>query len=100
MNISITDANTNIKIYITMEKITKQLIKEAILEALVEFTNGGVAMTSEGEGEGEGSQEGSTEGSTGGKDPNKGGNSAENSGGGLNNGKPKPNAGVGVWSRR
>ena len=82
-----------------MNKEMKMLIKEAILEALVEFTTGGIAMTSEGEGEGEGSQEGSTEGSTGGKDPNKG-NSAENSGGGLNNGRPKPNAGVGVWSRR
>ena len=78
-----------------MEKITKQLIKEAILEALVEFTNGGIAMASEGEG----SSEGSSEGSTSGKDPNKG-NSAENSGGGLNNGRPKPDAGVGVWSRR
>lgn len=78
-----------------MNKEMKMLIKEAILEALIEFTNGGVVMASEGEG----SQEGSTEGSTGGKDPNKG-NSAENSGGGLNNGRPKPNAGVGVWSRR
>ena len=80
-----------------MNKEMKMLIKEAILEALIEFTNGGIAMASEGEGEG--SQEGSTGGSTDGKDPNKG-NSAENSGGGLNNGRPKPNAGVGVWSRR
>ena len=43
-----------------MEKITKQLIKEAILEALVEFTNGGIAMASEGEGPvGEGESDGS-----------------------------------------
>ena len=32
-----------------MDKKMKQLIKEAILEALVEFTNGGVQMMSDGD---------------------------------------------------
>ena len=44
-----------------MNKEMKMLIKEAILEALVEFTNGGIAMASEGDGE--------TEGNTGDKNP-------------------------------
>lgn len=86
-----------------MESTLKQVIKEAILEALMEFSNGGIAVASEGEGdplpEGEDTPtDGETSGATD-KDPNKG-NSAENSGGGLNNGKPKPNVGVGVFSRK
>ena len=61
-----------------MEATLKQLIKEAILEALVEFTNGGVAVA---------------------KDDN--GLSDENSGGTPGKGnRPKPDVGVGVWSLR
>lgn len=89
-----------------MNKEMKMLIKEAILEALVEFTTGGVAMTSEGEGPvGEGESNGSTSGSTSGS--NSGNNSGStkpgsesSSGGGSNNGKPKPDVGVGVFSRK
>jgi hypothetical protein len=61
-----------------METALKQLIKEAILEALVEFTNGGVAVA---------------------KDDN--GLSDENSGGTPGKGnRPKPNVGVGVFGLR
>lgn len=93
-----------------MDKTFKQLIKEAILEALVEFTQGGVATLSGGDtmedGVGAGQNSGDASGNTGQNSGNgngnsgQGGGSADNSGGGLNNGRPIPNTGVGVWSRR
>lgn len=56
-----------------MEAKLKTLIKEAILEALVEFTNGGVAVVD-------------------------GGLTDENSGGTTGKGKrPKPDVGVGTF---
>jgi hypothetical protein len=87
MNIIVLDDNTNIKIYITMEKITKQLIKEAILEALYEFSYGGVAVTSEGdvtgeEGESDGSDNNNNNNSS---DKKEEGNKGSNTG---NTGKP------------
>lgn len=92
-----------------METALKQLIKEAILEALVEFTNGGVATLSV-----EDQNfvvEGSTNTETGGNNTNtntsgednsgKGGASGETSGGGIGpGGKPKPDVGVGGFSLR
>lgn len=60
-----------------METTLKQLIKEAILEALVEFTNGGVAVAKDGNGL-----------------------SDENSGGTPGKDKPKPNVGVGTFGLR
>ncbi len=59
-----------------MESKLKTLIKEAILEALVEFTNGGVAEVD-------------------------GGLTDENSGGTTGKGKrPKPDVGVGTFGLR
>lgn len=86
-----------------METTLKQLIKEAILEALVEFTNGGVATLSEndpGPENSNGSESGGTTGN-GGNNSGQGGGSANNSGGTPSgDGRPKPDVGVGVWSRR
>jgi len=62
-----------------MEAKFKTLIKEAILEALVEFTNGGVMTADGGQNVGTGANSGGTPG----KDN-----------------KPKPDVGVGVWSLR
>jgi hypothetical protein len=64
-----------------MESTLKQVIKEAILEALYEFSCGGVAVASEGEGDG------ITEGDTGGKDPG--------TSGGEGNGEGTPEDGEG-----
>ena len=84
-----------------MENLFKQLMKEAVLEALNEFVNGGVALAIEDptnssldekkdEGEGEGNS-----------NDGKGGGSEESSGGTPGaDGRPKPDVGVGVWSRR
>lgn len=95
-----------------MDKRFKEIIKEAILEALAEFTGAGVATmslgnvvpegTEVGSGTGTGTDTGSDKGdnNSGNDDSGKGGGSADNSGGGLNNGRPIPNTGVGVWSRR
>ncbi len=93
-----------------METALKQLIKEAILEALVEFTNGGVATLSTGDptapgqapavDDPNGSEAGTTTNS-GGDNSGQGGGSADNSGGTPGgDGRPKPDVGVGVWSRR
>jgi hypothetical protein len=84
-----------------MENLFKQLVKEAVLEALNEFANGGIALAIEDptnssldekkdEGEGEnksndGKGEGSKESSGGGEGPG---------------GKPKPDVGVGVFGLR
>lgn len=62
-----------------MEAKFKTLIKEAILEALVEFTNGGVMTADGGQNVGAGENSGGT--------PGKGN-------------RPKPDVGVGVWSLR
>lgn len=92
-----------------METTLKQLIKEAILEALVEFTNGGVATLSTGDptapgqapavDDPNGSEVGTT--TNGGDNSGKGGASEESSGGGtFGDGRPKPDAGVGVFGLR
>lgn len=94
-----------------MDKTFKQLIKEAILEALVEFTQGGVATLSGGDtmedGVGAGQNSGDASGNTGQNSGNgngnsgQGGGSADNSGGTPSgDGRPKPNVGIGVWSMR
>lgn len=93
-----------------MDKRFKEIIKEAILEALAEFTGAGVATMGLADpvpggteiGSGTGTDTGSDKGddNSGNDDSGKGGGSADNSGGGLNNGRPIPNTGVGVWSRR
>ena len=82
-----------------MENLFKQLVKEAVLEALNEFANGGVALASEDptnnsldEKKGEGGDK---------SNDGKGGASEETSGGGTHNGgRPRPDVGVGVFSRR
>lgn len=70
-------------------KELKEVIKSAILEAFAEMY--GVATTEDTETIPE--EDG---GDTEDKESGKGGSSAENSGGGLNNGRPKPNVGVGT----
>ena len=93
-----------------METALKQLIKEAILEALVEFTNGGVATLSVGDenpplqipqvDDPKDSEVGGTTGN-GEDESGKGGASEESSGGGtFGDGRPKPDAGVGVFGLR
>lgn len=92
-----------------METALKQLIKEAILEALVEFTNGGVATLSTGDptapvqapavDDPKGSEAGTT--TNGDNDSGKGGGSESSSGGGTGpGGKPKPDVGVGAFGLR
>lgn len=72
----------------------KEVIKAAILEAFAEMY--GVATLDDTDdsapedGEGNSNNGGS----------NDGGNTAANSGGTPNNGRPKPNVGVGTWSRK
>lgn len=96
-----------------MDKRFKEIIKEAILEALAEFTGAGVATMSLGNVVPGGTEVGSGDDSDSGKDDNdsgnnnsgnnsgQGGGSANNSGGTPSeDGRPKPNVGVGVWSRR
>ena len=73
-----------------MSEALKQLIKDAILEALTEFANSDVVAIEE---EAPGTQNNEDE-------SGKGGNSANNSGGTPNNGRPKPDVGVGVHSLR
>lgn len=92
-----------------METLLKQLVKEAVLEALVEFTNGGVATLSTGDptapgqapavDDPNGSEAGTT--TNGGDNSGKGGGSEESSGGGtFGDGRPKPDVGVGVFGLR
>ena len=92
-----------------MEATLKQLIKEAILEALVEFTNGGVATLSTGDptapeqapavDDPKGSDAGTTTNED--NDSGKGGDSGTTSGGGVGpGGRPKPDVGVGVFGLR
>ena len=82
-----------------MENLFKQLMKEAVLEALNEFINGGVALASE-DPTNNSLDEKKDEGDN---KPNdgKGGGSAESSGGSIGpGGKPKPDVGVGVFGLR
>lgn len=84
----------------------KLLVKEAVLEVLNEFVNGGISTLSEGDDSGTGNQNqsgieagGKEEGGE--DESGKGGASEETSGGGTHNGgRPRPDAGVGVFSRR
>lgn len=99
-----------------MKKFFKNLIKEAVLEALREWFypvntranltgpdgpgngNGNGTGTETGEGDGPKTDENLNNG----EDPSgKGGNSEASSGGGItDDGSPKPDVGVGVFSRR
>lgn len=88
-----------------METALKQLIKEAILEALVEFTNGGVATLSIEDSnltvdDSKNTEVGGNTNTSGEDESGKGGASGESSGGGLNNGRPKPDVGVGAFGLR
>ena len=93
-----------------MDKRFKEIIKEAILEALAEFTGAGVATMGLADpvpggtevGSGTGTDTGSDKGDdNSGNNSGKGGGSADSSGGTPSeNGRPKPNVGVGVWSAR
>ena len=82
----------------------KQLIKEAIIEALTEYTNGSIMVMSEGTGEDtSGETDGKPNGETNGKpngDTDNKRPSEETSGGGAHNGKPKPDVGIGVFGLR
>lgn len=84
-----------------MENLLKQLMKEAVLEALNEFINGGVALAAE-DPEINSDPSKPADKNTTGKDPDsgKGGASAESSGGTPDNGKTKPDVGVGGFSLR
>jgi hypothetical protein len=94
-----------------METMLKNLIKEAILEALAEFTGACVATMGLADpvpggteiGSGTGTDTGSDKGddNSGNNNSGQGGGSADNSGGTPSeDGRPKPDVGVGVWSRR
>ena len=84
-----------------MENLFKQLMKEAVLEALNEFINGGVALAAE-DPELNSDPSKPEDKNTTGKEPDsgKGGASENTSGGGLNNGRPIPDAGVGAFGLR
>lgn len=85
-----------------MENLFKQLMKEAVLEALNEFINGGVALAAE-DPEVNSDPTKPADKNTTSKDPDsgKGGGSEESSGGGVGpGGKPKPDVGVGAFGLR
>lgn len=104
-----------------MDKRFKEIIKEAILEALAEFTGAGVATMGLADpvpggteiGSGTGTDTGSDKGddnsgnnnsgnnNSGNNNSGQGGASGETSGGGFGpGGKPKPDVGVGVFGLR
>lgn len=89
-----------------METALKQLIKEAILEALVEFSNGGIALAVEPEqtfvpDSPDGNNQGTGTNAGGNDESGKGGDSGTTSGGGTGNtGRPKPDVGVGIFGLR
>lgn len=87
-----------------MENLFKQLMKEAVLEALNEFINGGVAPVEEGDDNSNNSNETPSDINAGGKEEDesgKGEGSKESSGGSIGpGGKPKPDVGVGVFGLR
>ena len=89
----------------------KNLIKEAVLEALAEFTGAGVATMGLADpvpggteiGSGTGTDTGSDKGdeNSGNNNSGQGGGSEESSGGGtFGDGRPKPDVGVGVFGLR
>lgn len=80
-----------------MNEMLKQLIKEAILEALVEFVNqSAVATGAEDVPDPESAPETPTDGED---ESGKGGASQGSSGGGItDDGRPRPNVGVGVFN--
>lgn len=85
-----------------MENLFKQLMKEAVLEALNEFVNGGVAVAAE-DPEPNSDQSKPADKNITSKEPDsgKGGGSEESSGGSIGpGGKPKPDVGVGVFGLR
>ena len=89
-----------------MNRMFKLLVKEAVLEALNEFVNGGISTLSEGDDSGTGNQNqsgieagGKEEGGE--DESGKGGGSGATAGGGTGpGGKPKPDVGVGVFGLR
>lgn len=85
-----------------METLLKQLMKEAVLEALNEFINGGVAVASESEDTQTSiGDEGKKENNKKEPESGKGGASAESSGGGtFGDGRPRPDVGIGGFSLR
>jgi hypothetical protein len=96
-----------------MDKRFKEIIKEAILEALAEFTGAGVATMGLADpvpggtdvGSGTGTDTGSDKGddnsgNNSGNNSGQGGGSENSSGGNLNDGRPIPDVGVGTWSLR
>jgi hypothetical protein len=89
-----------------METALKQLIKEAILEALVEFTNGGVATLSVEDSnltvdDSKNTETGGNTNTSGEDNSGKGGDSGTTSGGGVGpGGRPKPDVGVGIFGLR
>jgi hypothetical protein len=94
-----------------METMLKNLIKEAVLEALAEFTGAGVATMGLADpvqggteiGSGTGTDTGSDKGddNSGNNNSGQGGGSEESSGGGtFGDGRPKPDVGVGVFGLR
>lgn len=97
-----------------MEAKFKQIIKEAVLEALSEFAGQPAIMSLDapitGAGSGTGTNTssesgnnsgGNNSGNNGGNNSGQGGGSVDNSGGTPSeDGRPKPDVGVGVWSRR
>jgi hypothetical protein len=93
-----------------METMLKNLIKEAVLEALTEFTGAGVATMGLADpvpggteiGSGTGTNTGSDKGDdNSGNNSGQGGGSADNSGGTPSeDGRPKPDVGVGVFGLR
>ena len=76
----------------------KEVIKAAILEAFAEMY--GVATLDDTDDSAPEDGEGSERGNKGHGNNNNNGNSDESSGGGLNNGRPIPDAGVGTFGRR
>lgn len=96
-----------------MDKRFKEIIKEAILEALAEFTGAGIATmgladpvpggTNVGSGTGTdtGSDKGDDNSGNNNSNSGQGGASEESSGGGtFGDGRPRPDAGVGAFSLR
>lgn len=88
-----------------METALKQLIKEAVLEALVEFTNGVATLSVEDSNltvdDSKNTETGGNTNTSGGDNSGKGGASEESSGGGtFGDGRPKPDVGVGGFSLR
>lgn len=80
------------------------VVKAAVLEALVEFANQGIAVSSDGpldlEEAPKDPENTVEENDNGGNHGETGNNSEDTSGGGLNDGRPIPDVGVGGFSLR